>query len=565
MISVLSTNITSPLGMTSEANYKAVRAGRSALARLENWHGMPSPFTASVFSESQLEELKVDGFSRFESMVIRSVMAALDGTCIDVGSDRTVFILSTTKANVEALLPYSGDEYLDPGRTAEKIGRHLGFVTEPVVVCNACTSGVTAQILADRLVSSGRYDTAVVCGADCVSLFTAAGFLSFRSLSVDECRPFDMERTGLNLGEAAATVVFGNPEKYGDADSWKLCSGALNNDAYDISAPSPAGDGVLDVIGRTLTNVSADELATVCVHGTATMFNDQMESKAIERASLSSVPLTALKGYFGHTLGASGVLETIIVMQAVDDGVVLPVRGFSELGVSGRVNVSNEMSCTDKRSFLKLISGFGGCNGALVMSHGNDACASDSGTESEARILHSVRITDSSLVIDGHSESVSSRGKQLLTDIYTERIGDFPKFYRMDMLSRLAFVASELLMKLKPETLPSSGIGVLLFNQTTSILADRQHISTISDTESFFPSPSAFLYTLPNIVTGEIAIRNGCRGETSMFILNGRNEEMMDDIIKATLSLSNPGGLVTGWADCCSEDTFEADMKLIIK
>ena len=127
-----------------------------------------------------------------------------------------------------------------------------------------------------------------------------------------------------------------------------------------------------NAINAVLEGQDKSRLATVCVHGTATLYNDQMESKAIERANLSDVPLSALKGYYGHTMGAAGVLETILTMRATDDGIILPSKGFTEPGVSGKVSISSELKKTDKRAFLKLMSGFGGCNVAAMYEKTKD-------------------------------------------------------------------------------------------------------------------------------------------------------------------------------------------------
>ena len=103
MIKVLSTNITSPLGFTTQQNYQAVRAGRSVLSSYTQWRNVPEQFTASLFSDSQMDDLMVEGFTRFESIVIRSVGEALSHIDLDVTSPRVLFILSTTKANVDEL------------------------------------------------------------------------------------------------------------------------------------------------------------------------------------------------------------------------------------------------------------------------------------------------------------------------------------------------------------------------------------------------------------------------------------------------------------------------------
>lgn len=559
MISVLSTNIVSPLGVTTDENYRAVRNGNSKLARYNDWRGIPEPFVASLFDANQRKELHIDGFTLFESIAINSIHEALSKCAIDVDSPRTLFILSTTKANVDEL---DNEQYTSPGASARKIANYFGLKTEPVVVCNACISGVDAQILALRLLNCGFYDNAIVCGVDVVTPFIVAGFLSFKSLSMTECRPFDIDRTGLNLGEAAATIILSNSNHATGKSKWQLCSGAMSNDAYHVSAPSPKGDGSCRALEQVLIGVNINDLALLSTHGTATMFNDQMESKAIDRMSLAELPISALKGYYGHTLGAAGVLETIITMRAMDDGIILGVRGFEEIGVSGKINISAKERTTDKHSFLKMISGFGGCNGALLYSK-RTASSIDMVDRSILHTQHNVKINQQSISVDGECLHFSGTGKALLTEVYKEHIGEYPKFHKMDILSKLAVVATELLVKQNAESCEDT--AVILFNRSSSIVADRKHNESIKDKDNFYPSPSLFLYTLPNIALGEIAIKFSLKGETSLYILDHRNEEVMQQVITSAMSHANISRLITGWIDCTDDDCFEADIHLIIK
>lgn len=591
MLKVVSTNIVSPLGMSSQENWRAVMQGRSALRRLENYKGIPLPFVASVFTPEQVEELAVEGFTRFESLAIRSITEALTHTDLDVHGERTIFILSTTKADVEELgfaAERDGD-YHRPALSAQRIAEHVGIGGGAIVCCNACISGVSAQILADRLISAGYYDNAVVCGADLVSSFTASGFLSFKSLSNEACRPFDADRQGLNLGEAAATIVFTRADSLRDGD-WLFERGEMDNDAFHLSTPAPSGEGARKVLEAVMKGRDASELAFVSAHGTATMFNDQMESVAIEKAGLSSVPLTALKGWFGHTLGASGVLEVILGMMAVSESVVLPLRGFREIGVSGKVNLSPELRATDKNSFLKMISGFGGCNAAALYRRvragmeretapGLEEAAHSMGETApelketahlmgeaapSLKELHRVHILPDGVTLDGRPLPIQSQGAELLSEIYRKYVGDYPKYHKMDALSRLAFLATELLLS-RSDVPQDSGRATILFNRTSSVVADRCHLGSIAKSGEFYPSPSVFLGTLPNIATGEIAIRHGYTGETSLYITDFRYEALMKKVVGSSFSLGGFLSLICGFVDCDRGDSFEADLKILVK
>ena len=558
MISVLSTNITSPLGFTTEQNYRAISFGSSALKRHEGLWGLTEPFAASLFSEELRAALAIDGHTFFESIAIRSILEALTHTRLDVASERVVLIVSTTKGNVEWL----DTPHYYPSEAAQAIAQAIGLTTKPIVVCNACVSGLSAQLLADRLLSEGIYDYAIVVGAEVQSKFIVSGFQSLKAVSEEPCRPFDIERNGLNPGEAAATIVFA---KTSDRESWQLIDGATCNDAYHNVSPSPQGDGLTRAIDAVMTGQDKSRLATVCVHGTATLYNDQMESKAIERTDLSDIPLSALKGYYGHTMGAAGVLETILTMRATDDGIVLPTKGFTEPGISGKVSISSKPKKTDKHTFLKVMSGFGGCNVAALYKKGagskeQGARKGAGSKEQGARGIVKLEKT--------HTVRLSSKDEKTLTDIYKQEIGDYPKFYKMDFLSRLAFVAAETLSNspLKGEdSLPLRegwGGSLILFNHSSSIIADRQFLSTISDKDNCFPSPSLFVYTLPNITAGEIAIRHHLKGETTFYILPDKDETLMQQILQATLRATGTTSAICGWVDAESETNYECELSM---
>mgnify|MGYP004555180409 CR=1 FL=1 len=385
----VSDNIISPLGTTTEENYAAVKVGKSALRLYESSKNLPEPFFASLIDEDSLadeyagidssvrigEYTGLDGLTRFEKRIILSVSKALNGTGIDPASDDVLFVVSSTKGNVELLdneaEPCGGDpaERERLGNSAERISGFFANKNTPIVVSNACISGLCAQITAMRRLKAGKFGTVIVTGTDVQSRFIISGFQSFKALSQEACRPFDAQRKGLNLGEAAATIIF--KYKTPEPDDWVLLRGAIRNDANHISGPSRTGEGSFRAIKAVLADIKPEELALVSVHGTSTAYNDEMESIALTRAGLQNVPVNSLKGYFGHTMGAAGILETILSMASVDDGTVLGTRGYSESGVSCPLDISSEARNTSKRAFAKLLSGFGGCNAAGIFIKGD--------------------------------------------------------------------------------------------------------------------------------------------------------------------------------------------------
>jgi 3-oxoacyl-[acyl-carrier-protein] synthase-1 len=228
---------------------------------------------------------------------------------------------------------------------------------------------VSAQIAAWRLLQSGKYNTAIVIGCDVQSQFIVSGFQSFKALSDSPCRPFDAERTGLNLGEAVATMIYSSerPKK----SCWQLIAGSMHNDANHISGPSRTGEGSYRCLVDVLQNCNTADINALSVHGTATPYNDEMEAIAIHRAHMQEVPILAFKGYYGHTMGAAGVLETILTMLALENGTLIGNPRYDACGTSYALNITKEHRSLGKLPmyFIKMMSGFGGCNAAIRLSY----------------------------------------------------------------------------------------------------------------------------------------------------------------------------------------------------
>ena len=576
MVSVLADNVISPLGETSEENYQAVKEGKSAIhAYAPMTAGIPNGFVASLLS------------SDFEELAFRSAQKAIDASGINVSSTRTVFILSSTKGSIEKL-GQTDDDKLYLGNIAQRIATRLGIQLSPIVVCNACISGLAAMILASRLLVSKKYDYAVVCGADCPNRFIISGFQSLNAMSAFSCQPFDIERQGLNLGEAAATVVLGREITTKSVNNgcrrqvWQIGHGYIKNDAYHISTPSKTAEGLYEALLETMNGINKRNIAFVNAHGTATLFNDQMEAIAIHRAELQDIPVNALKGYIGHTLGAAGIMETILCMKAVDDHTVLGTRGYEEVGVSGRIQLSSKHHSTIKTSFIKQLSGFGGCNAALYAQYVgvkpqefSDSKTNGGGSANisySVKKKHQVHIAPQGVWLDGKVFAIDKEGKQssLLTALYKQIIGNYPKYYKMDGLCRLGFIASELLLKAERDEGSftedtNKTRAIVFFNRSSSIASDKKYLASIAEKDNYFPSPSVFVYTLPNIVTGEIAIRNGYHGETSFYILPHKNELLMQDIIETTFMDEQTTSVLTGWLDYEDSEHFEADLYIAYK
>jgi len=189
-------------------------------------------------------------------------------------------------------------------------------------------------------------------------------------MSAERCKPFDNKRKGVNLGEAAATVVLTTTPEIGKAIPIEIFGGALSNDANHISGPSRTGEELAAAVNAALNNsgIKGESIDFISAHGTATAYNDEMEAKAFCHAGLNNIPLNSLKGYFGHTLGAAGIVEIIVSKHALLNNELIPTLGFHQLGVSQPINVISKLESKKMTTCLKTASGFGGCNAAIVLN-----------------------------------------------------------------------------------------------------------------------------------------------------------------------------------------------------
>lgn len=163
---------------------------------------------------------------------------------------------------------------------------------------------------------------------------------------------------------------------------------------------------------------------------------------------------------------------------------------------------------------------------------------------------------------------VLNQGNANLTDLYRTHIGDWPKFYKMDTLSKAGFVATELLLSKVGEHRCGSeefirSRAIVLFGSTASLCADRNYQETVQDKDNYYPSPALFVYTLPNIVTGEIAIRNHWRGETSFYVLEAPDAAQMAFHLSCAFQDGDTESILAGWVDSRMNDDFQVFVTLV--
>jgi 3-oxoacyl-[acyl-carrier-protein] synthase-1 len=245
--------------------------------------------------------------------------------------------------------------------------RRLGLRGPAMVISTACSSGAKTFAAAQRALAAGVCDAAVVGGVDTLCATTLMGFHALGLLSPKACTPWGLGRSGISIGEAAAFALLDLDQE--DRDAPALLGWGESNDAYHIASPHPQGDGALLAMGAALemAGVQPADIDYVNLHGTGTPANDRAEDHAVSRLFGAQTPVSAVKGWTGHTLGASGAVEAVVSLLCVQNG-LLP-------GTLNTDAVDPELSApllrrSVRRPVDRVLTnafGFGGNNCALVL------------------------------------------------------------------------------------------------------------------------------------------------------------------------------------------------------
>ncbi len=381
---ILNDNIITSLGFTTGENVSSMDQGVSGIHTINDPELYPGQIQLSLVDTAQLDLkfsdiLKIyqknalpGSFTRLEKLFILSIHDVVKDHVAVAKSARTLLVISTTKGNInllenrfKAIFSHKRLYLWELGRI---IKQFFGFANTPMIISNACISGVVAMMTATRFIQSGAFDHAVVTGGDIASEFVVSGFQSFQALSAEPCKPFDISRSGLSLGEGCGTIFLSANPGIDSATAVRVAGAATTNDANHISGPSRTGEELSHAINSALhqAGVEPQQIGYISAHGTATSFNDEMESKAIELSGLAHVPVNSFKGYWGHTLGAAGLVESVAAVFSLRNNILYRSAGFEIHGVSAPVNVINVNHAATLNNCIKTASGFGGCNAAIL-------------------------------------------------------------------------------------------------------------------------------------------------------------------------------------------------------
>ncbi len=252
--------------------------------------------------------------------------------------------------------------------------RHYFGLTGPaVVVSSACSSSAKVFASARRMIAAGLIDAAVVGGVDSLCLTTLYGFSSLGLTSAQACRPFDLHRDGLSIGEAAAFALLQRPPEHLDADAVLLLGIGESSDAYHMSSPHPDGLGARMAMQDALNmaGLESAEIDYIHLHGTATQNNDVAEAKAIRYVFGSRTPCSSTKGATGHTLGAAGGVGAVICALGLQHGLLPAGLNTQRLDPALGLDYLLQNREQPVARMLSNSFGFGGTNCSLVFARAN--------------------------------------------------------------------------------------------------------------------------------------------------------------------------------------------------
>ena len=591
----------SSLGFGISENKKAIHDYRSGIRMQEAGRISDSPILAGMIDSVELEkrakeqlekrakELDISSYTRLEQLFILTIQEVISQSGVNLQELDCALLLSTTKGNIDLLSDQekrtNSDKPSDSVQStidnssflqelsvdspaflwkmAERIGNFFEAANQVEVISNACISGVSALVVAKRWIESGRYKRVIVAGGDILSHFITSGFLSFRSVSAHRCRPYDIQRDGLSLGEACGAVLL---ETQGNINHIILSGGAISNDANHISGPSRTGDGLALAINQAMEEAGAlpEDISFINAHGTATVYNDEMESKAIHLAGLSAVPVNSLKPYFGHTLGASGIIETILCIEQLKEGIYYGTLGYETLGVPMPITVYGTHQPMPMKCCIKTASGFGGCNAALVLSlpDAHLKQKTDSLASCKAAVESANTVTIKPGVVESQGTAIVNSPETdfapFIREAYKHLGENNMKFYKMDNLCKLGYVAAGYLLKdtnYRPEE-----VGIILANASASLDTDCRHQAIINKEGDKAASPAVFVYTLPNVVLGEICIRHKIQGENTFFVCQQSDVASLEDYARIVMAKGKLRTCIIGWCELL-DGHYQAEFK----
>jgi 3-oxoacyl-[acyl-carrier-protein] synthase-1 len=385
-IAITGLGIASAIGMNLEENFNSLQNLKSGISKIELISGLKESFLGGEIKFTD-KELSLIAFGKDTKEILpRSLLLSLISAKKAWGDNtinskiRTVIIGATTVGGMDLSEKcLEKDKRIrtlednNSGLIIDYLGDYFKLDEFKTTISTACSSSANAIMLGSRMIKNGLADRVLVGGGDALTKFTVKGFNSLRIYDNDLCKPFDNNRKGLNLGEAAAYIVLENDKSLSITKNKKVASilGWGNaNDAYHQTASSPNGEGAQKAMQLALeeADLKPEDIDYINAHGTATANNDLSEGRAIETLFGKNQFFSSTKGYTGHTLAAAGVVECIYSILSIKNKTIFPTLNHNilmpELKVKPVINIKKNIPIN---AVLSNSFGFGGNNATIII------------------------------------------------------------------------------------------------------------------------------------------------------------------------------------------------------
>lgn len=354
MIYIGSETILSPNGNVVDC-FKKIAEKKSGVSKIPGNGFKGESFYCSMYLENRPD------FNTLAAQTIEQLLQKSKANLLT--EESTLLIISTTKGDLSKGFE---NAIISPAKFLYEKFKLKHF---PLIISNACASGVMAINAAAAFIENKQYQNIIVLGIDMITDFIVYGFQSLYAISDEPCKPFDIERKGINLGEGAGAVLLSASKDVFTSTPVCFLGGSSSNDANHISGPSRTGEGLFRSINKTFNSagIETEDIDFISAHGTATVFNDEMEAIAFNRLNMQHIPVNSFKGFTGHTLGAAGVIETALCITCMHENKLLPSAGYNNKGTTVELNLIKDAANAEINTVLKTASGFGGCNASLLL------------------------------------------------------------------------------------------------------------------------------------------------------------------------------------------------------
>jgi len=518
--------VVSGIGIGVEENLRAIREGKHGMGRISHFRsGVDVPVSEVKYTNGELREiLDIPEEAPVSRTALLGILASKEALC-----DSGLMVEECTKRGLKVGLISStsvggmdrsevfydrfrqdlsaGDDKdmitHDCGDSTESIAAWLGITGFRTTISTACSSAANAIIVGAEMLESGMLDIVIVGGTDALCKFTLNGFNSLMILDKGYCRPFDSRRAGLNLGEGAGYLVLQSEKSLsGQRMPYAYLSGYSNaNDAYHQTASSPDGTGAYLCMAKALemAKVVPEEVDFLNAHGTGTANNDLSESIAMRRIFGDKIPpFGSLKGYIGHTLGASEGVEAALSVAAIAKGIRLPSLNFlSPMEETGFIPVTEWRDGIEIKHLISNAFGFGGNNSSIVFSALSEPLCKEGSYNRDNIFYSSENKIEKRYYIKKFAfiwPDVEPDYKTIITDANLRR--------RMSRLVKMGVAAG--LECLKGVELP---VDAIITATGLGLLADTEKfINSVIDNGEQMLNPVPFIQSTFNTVGAQIAL-----------------------------------------------------------